>query len=404
MRRGAVEREHAPSPADLDLLWSRHHAEWRDAAQVASHWREAADTDVELLRGRTRGPWWELLDRAAITLLVTREYEHLVMALAVVDGRPRVTFMRLPHPSGLVADRARGVVHVASTRNPNQVLTLAPVAAALERAGVPAPALADRPLAPVQARFYPGALYLHDLALVAGELHGSAVGLNAVVRLAGDGSCEPVWWPRAIESAGVPDFTRNYVQLNSIAAGADLGRSCFSASSVTPSARRPGHRNYPVDGRGVVFDGATREPLARGLTRPHSARWRDGVAWVDNSGYGEVGVLAEGRFEPVARLPGWTRGLAFQGRTAFVGVSRVIPRFRQYAPGLDVDRSVCGIVALDVANGRELARITWPSGNQIFAIDWLGRDVTCGLPFAARRRGAADSQHLFYSFQPSRRR
>ena len=36
-------------------------------------------------------------------------------------------------------------------------------------------------------------------------------------------------------------------------------------------------------------------------------------------------------------LPGWTRGLWFHGSTAFVGASRVIPRFSNYAPGFDVD-------------------------------------------------------------------
>ncbi|MGB2710920.1 MAG: hypothetical protein WBC33_05330, partial [Conexibacter sp.] len=81
---------------ELDLAWRRHHAEWRDAAQVASQWREAAETDAGLLRARTRGPWWELLERAAITLLVTREYEHLALALSVADGRPATSFMRLP--------------------------------------------------------------------------------------------------------------------------------------------------------------------------------------------------------------------------------------------------------------------------------------------------------------------
>lgn len=395
----------APAVAELDLLWRRHNAEWRHSAQIASQWREASQTDAALLRARTRGPWWELLDRLAITLLVTREYEHLAMALGAADGAPAVSFMRLPHPSGLVADRERGVVHLASTRNPNQVFTLAPVTAAHARADAPAPdaALATKPLLPVATRFYPGSLYLHDLALIGGELHGNAVGENAVVRLHADGGCERVWWPRAIERDGAPDFTRNHLQLNSIAAGADLARSAFSASSAQVSARRPGHRNYPVDRRGVIFGGATREPIATGLTRPHSARLHaDGDLWVDDSGYGAVGTIRDGRFEAIARLPGWTRGLAFCEDVAFVGISRVIPRFAQYAPGLDVERSRCGVVALDACSGAELARLTWPTGNQIFAIDWLPRATTRGFPFAARQRGADGAQHLFYSFQPPR--
>ena len=49
---------------------------------------------------------------------------------------------------------------------------------------------------------------------------------------------------------------RNVIQLNSIAPGADLAASYFSASSDRVSARRPGHRNYPVNRRGVIFSGA----------------------------------------------------------------------------------------------------------------------------------------------------
>lgn len=387
---------------ELDSLWHRHHAQWRDAAQVASQWQEAVETDGELLRARTRGPWWELLDRLGITLLVTREYEHLAMALSVDDGRPHTTFLRLPHPSGLVVDRAARLVHVASTRNPNQVFTLAPVVAALSRSDAPAPELHHRPLVPATSRFYPGSLYLHDLALIGGVLHGNAVGQNAIVRLDGGGTCERVWWPRAIERDGVPDCGRNYLQLNSIAAGPDVAGSFFTASSGQPSARLPGHRNWPVDRRGVLFSGATREPAAGGLTRPHSARLHDGRVWVDDSGYGTLVVLDGDRFEIVARLPGWTRGLAFCGDVAFVGVSRVIPRFAQYAPGLDVRRSICGVVALDAGSGAELARIAWPAGNQIFAIDWIDRACTLGFPFVARRRASPASKHLFYSFQPPR--
>ena len=190
--------------------------------------------------------------------------------------------MALPHPSGLAVAAER--VTVASTRNPNQLVELAPAA------------VEGRPLVPVRTEFHPGSLYLHDLAYVGGVLHGNAVGQNAVVRLDG-GRAERVWWPKAIETEAGPDFSRNYLQLNSIAAGPSLEASFFSASAERMSSRRPGHRNFPVDGRGVVFSGATREPVVRGLTRPHSARLHEGRLWVESSGYGELGVVEDGRFE-----------------------------------------------------------------------------------------------------------
>ncbi len=393
----------AVSAADREALWSEHHARWRDPAQVASHWEDAGRTDPRLLRHVARGPWWDTLAASQVTLLVTREYEHLVLALRADDRGPVVSYMPLPHPSGLAVDRARGVVHVASTRNPNQVYDLMPVTGQTPRLDV-APGSRgagrqERPLAPVRSRFLPGCLYLHDLALVGGDLYANAVGQNAVVRLREDGRHEPVWWPRCIETKEGPIFGRNHLQLNSIAAGADLRGSFFSASTDTPSARRPGHRNFPVDKRGVVFSGETREPVARGLTRPHSARLHGGRVWVDNSGYGELGVAEGGGFSPVARLPGWTRGLCFHGAVAFVGTSRVIPRFRRYAPGLDVDRSVCGVHAVDTRTGETLGSLVWPCGNQIFAIDWMPSRETSGFPrVAGAGRARGRERELFYTF------
>ncbi|NJL94860.1 MAG: DUF4915 domain-containing protein, partial [Anaerolineae bacterium] len=240
----------------------------------------------------------------------------------------------------------------------------------------------------------------HDLALINGQLHANSVGQNAIVRLEEDGNHPRVWHPRCIERDGQPVFGQNHLQLNSIAAGASLEDSFFSASIDHLSARRPGHQNFPVDGRGVLFSGATREVYARGLTRPHSARLHQGKLWVDNSGYGEFGWVEDGRFVPLLKLPGWTRGLAFHGNLAFVGTSRVIPRFRQYAPGLEVETSQCGLHAVDLNNGRVLGSLLWDYGNQIFAIEPIPRSVTLGFPFPAHaRRATAREKLLFYGFE-----
>src|SRR5439155_12290356 len=120
--------------------------------------------------------------------------------------------------------------------------------------------------------FFPGSLYMHDLAFIRNRLHANAVGSNAVIEIEDSGTWRRTWWPRAIERDGVPEFRLNFLQLNSIAAGASLQQSFFSASTDELSARRPGHLNFPVDRRGVIFSGRTREPIVRGLTRPHSAR------------------------------------------------------------------------------------------------------------------------------------
>ena len=373
--------------SNREAAWARHDAEWRDTAQVASQWADAGKLDPALLRFRARGDFWGVLDRLEATLLVTREYEHLVVALTMEGGRPLATFLRLPHPSGLAYDRERRVLHVASTRNPNQILELAPVAG-------------RSTLVPVSARFYPGRTYLHDLALIGGVLHANAVGQNLVVRVEASGRLSEAWWPQCVDSPRGPLRDRNHIQLNSIAAGKSVAESFFTASTDEIGSRKPGHRDFPVDGRGVVFSGRTREPIARGLTRPHSARLHKGKLWVANSGYGDIGIVEDGRYRVVTRLPGWTRGLAFASGVAFAGTSRVIPRFSRYAPGLDLETSRCALHALDAASGKVLGSLVWPEGNQIFAIDWAPRRSVSGFPFGARRcSDSKTSRDLFYSFQ-----
>jgi uncharacterized protein (TIGR03032 family) len=398
-----MKRPLTRTDGQLADMWARHTADWRDTAQVSSQWREAANLDSRLLQTRVTKGWWSTLEQLGITLFVTREYEHLVLAFSVVNGRPKTTFFPMPHPSGLTVDRHTRKVYVASTRNPNQVYTFRPLSSLLERSDVkPAADPSSPALMPATSAYYPGSLYIHDLAMIGNQLHANAVGHNAVVRLQ-DGNCfERVWWPKCIEVDGTPVFGRNHIQLNSIAAGSTLAASFFSASSDRIGRLRPGHLNYPVDRQGVIFSGATREPVCTGLTRPHSARLRPTDAnpeiWVDNSGYGEIGFVQDGRLEVVRKLPGWTRGLCMLEDVAFVGTSRIIPKFSRYAPGLDASTSVCGVHAISCKTGGLLGSVEWPYGNQIFSIDWITSSVSTGFIFQVPYRKHKRETVLFYSY------
>jgi uncharacterized protein (TIGR03032 family) len=399
---------------DLAGMWARHSAEWRSTAQVASQWRDAADVDRKLLEWRASRGWWDLIAELGLTLLVTREYEHLVMAASAPAGRPRLSYFPLPHPSGLTVDRKNRRVYVASTRNPNQVFIFKPAAGRLARLDVKTQGQSESHLVSVATISYAGSLYMHDLAMIGGELFANAVGHNAVVRLGAEGCFERVWWPRCVEIEGAPVFGQNHIQLNSIAAGKTLKDSFFSASASGIGRLRPGHLNYPVNGRGVIFSGRTREPICTGLTRPHSARLRESgesaagrranngakkrELWVANSGYGELGYVDQGRLEVVTRLQGWTRGLCIAGDVAFVATSRVIPKYARYAPGLDVSTSRCAVHAVSLSTGKVLGSLHWPYGNQVFAIDWIAVTDSQGFYFGVGGRKQKTDVAFFYTY------
>lgn len=383
----------------LYASWEELDREFRDPAEAIAAWHDPGGVRPEVLEFETYGAWWDILRELRIVVIVTREYEHLLIALRCNEHTgPDVSLMRVPHPSGVAVDVAQAAVFVACTRNPNQIYEFRPVRGLMPRLDSGDASLDGAPLIPVQIRVLPGCCYLHDLVFVGGELHATAVGWNAVVSLPRDGAPQPVWWPKCIETDDGPIFGRNQVQLNSIAAGATVRESYFSASTDTVTDLRPGDPEFPVDRRGVIFSGASREPMARGLTRPHSARLVRGVVWVDNSGYGEVGFVDGGTFRPAVRLPGWTRGLAICRDIAFVGTSRVLPRFRGYAPGLDLEASRCGVHAFSLESGRVLGGIQWPLGSQIFAVEWVPDEFTSGFPF--RQGEEVDKRHhaLFYAF------
>jgi uncharacterized protein (TIGR03032 family) len=376
--------------ADTLALFEEDGRALRDPAQVIPLPSITPFLAGERLTHRVRGDFWGVLASLGVRLLVTREYEHLLLSLGVsATGRPEVSWLPLPHPSGVAVDRHSGHVTVALTRNPNQLLVLTSQRGARDEgaAGV---------LMPARTTFLPGSTYLHDLAYIGDRLHAAAVGKNLIATVDAGGALVPCWWPEVMSRDGGPDTRRNWLQLNSIAAGDTLDDSFFTASTSRRLRYPPGHLRFMSDRQGVIYSGRTREVITTGLTRPHSARLDGTSLWVDDSGYGTVGVIQDNVYAPVRRLPGWTRGLSIHGNVAFVGTSRLLPAFAHYAPG--VDKAVCGIHAIDTKSGELLGSITWPMGNQIFAIEWIDAERTSGLPYnRARSAQTAQLRDLFYN-------
>lgn len=176
----------------------------------------------------------------------------------------------------------------------------------------------------------------------------------------------PRWRPPFITAIAPEDRCH----LNGMAMVDGLPRF-VSALGVSDEAR--GWRPHKRDG-GVLMEIPSGEVVARGLSMPHSPRVYDGRLWVLNSGAGGIGIIdpQSGRYEEVAAVPGFTRGLDFHGRYAFIGLSQV--RESAVFSGIAIaDRPVtercCGVWVVDIVTGETVAFVKFEDQLQeIFAV------------------------------------
>ena len=138
-----------------------------------------------------------------------------------------------------------------------------------------------------------------------------------------------------------------------------------------------GWRTDKVRG-GILMDVASGEVLTRGLSMPHSPRWYGGRLWVCESGTGTFGFVDPntGKYESIAAVPGFTRGLDFAGRFAFVGLSQV--RDSAVFSGIAITERLadheraCGVCVIDLTTGQPVALLKFVSGvEEVFAVTVL---------------------------------
>ena len=126
---------------------------------------------------------------------------------------------------------------------------------------------------------------------------------------------------------------------------------------------------------GVIVDVDSNDVVVGGLAMPHSPRWHDGRMWVLQSGVGSLSTvdLAAGTVTEVARVPGFTRGLAFIGRYALIGLSQVR---ESVFTGLPITESAaernCGVWVVDTQTGNIVGMLRFEGAVQeIFDVSVL---------------------------------
>jgi uncharacterized protein (TIGR03032 family) len=131
---------------------------------------------------------------------------------------------------------------------------------------------------------------------------------------------------------------------------------------------------------GVLMDVASGEVVVPGLSMPHSPRVHAGRLWVCKSGAGTLGVVdpAAGKYEAVVAVPGFTRGLDFAGRFAFVGLSQV--RESAVFSGIPIterlkaEERTCGVAVVDLVAGGIVGLLRFQDAVQeVFAVAVLPR-------------------------------
>ncbi len=214
-----------------------------------------------------------------------------------------------------------------------------------------------------------GDMQIHEMAWVAGELWFVNTAFSCLSTRSDINSFEPRWRPSFVSEL-VPG---DYCHLNGLAMRDGHVRYVTALGETNQPG---GWRDNKRDG-GLLIDVDANEIITRGLSMPHSPRWYRDQLWILESGNGGIGTidLATGKYQEVAQLPGFTRGLSFLGPLAFIGLSQV--RESAVFSGIPLverlEERTCGVWVVNIETGETIAFCRFEDAVQeIFAVEVLG--------------------------------
>jgi protein O-GlcNAc transferase len=302
----------------------------------------------------------QILEQLGVALLVSTYQAGKVLVLGAHQGSLRISFMHFDRAMGVAAAEDRIAI---GTRRQIHFLQSAPeIAPRIE------PANSHDGCFAMRSSFYTGNIHGHDLAWGAEGLWIVNTLFSTLCTLDEAFHFIPRWRPRFVTELADQDRCH----LNGLALERGVPRFVSALAETNEPAGWRVHKAQT----GCIIDVPTQEVVMRGLAMPHSPRMYQGSLWVLDSGNGDFGSvdLGEGRFHQVERLPGYTRGLAFAGQFAFVGLSKI--RETAIFGGLPVcERGEvlrCGVGVVDLITGKTVAVFQFHSGvEEIFAVEVL---------------------------------
>ena len=296
----------------------------------------------------------------ATLLLSTYQSGRLVAVRRAPDGGVNSHFRTFDSPMGLATHRNRLAVGTRS-----QVFEYQNVPAVAAK--IQPPGSHDGCYVPRRAHFT-GDIRIHEIGYAGDELWIVNTRFSCLATLDGDHSFVPRWRPPFVTGYAAEDRCH----LNGMAI---VDGEVRYVSALGRSDTAGGWRENKAAG-GILMHVPSGEIITEGLSMPHSPRWYRDRLWVLESGEGGIGYvdLDTGKVETVAQLPGFTRGLAFAGPLAFVGLSEV--RESMTFGGLPItgrlEERECGVWIVNIETGQTIGFMRFEGAVQeVFAVELL---------------------------------
>jgi uncharacterized protein (TIGR03032 family) len=300
------------------------------------------------LRYEATTGFMRILDTCRCSLAISVYMSSRVILVSAENSRIFVDSFSFRRPMGIAPSVTDGALRLAiATFDEVVILADAPLLAA----SLPGKPGSYQHLLVPRATLFTGDIDAHDLAWVGNQLCAANTRFSCIAAIDGRCSFTPVWTPPFVSHL----MPEDRCHLNGLAVAGDR---IVYATAFAQADQPRGWSERRFTG-GVLMEVPSGRVVLDDLCMPHSPRVFDGQLHVLDSGTGRVLRVDPGRqtVEPLAELPGFTRGFDRYGDILFVGLSR-IRRRDQPGGGPPIaakpDELVCGVAAVERQHGRIL--------------------------------------------------
>jgi uncharacterized protein (TIGR03032 family) len=330
----------------------------------------------------------EILEELKVSLLISTYQAGTVAVLRARGGELFITYHNFRRPMGIAVSPEQIAI---GTNEQIWFLPSAPHIARSIKSGGPYDACYL-----VRGSHFTGEIHGHEMEWSGRELWVVNTLFSCLCTIEWGHSFVPRWKPRFIGALAAED--RCHLNGLALAGGRPRYLTCLGETDT-----ERGWKPQWSTG-GCLIDVPTGQPVLRNLSLPHSPRIQDGMIWFLESGRGILVTVdpQNGSLQTRAELPGYPRGLCFEGKYAFVGLSRLreTSNIEGLAIASDPDTLKCGVAVVDLSSG-QIAATFWFTSiiQEIFDIRV---DRSCRFPFFSGPDARVDGTPPIWVIPPPR--